>query len=345
MNKTAQIESFGTIGDRQIDLISLRNEKGTTFQCLTYGAIWHSLVIKDKNDQHLDVVVSPKGLHGYLEQYDGKPYYFGTCIGRYAGRISNGCFKLRGDSYHLPEQNGVHLHGGNKGLWNKIWTVECIDEGNEPSVTLRCFSHHLEQGYPGNLEVKVTYTLKGNNELHLLFEATTDKDTVLNLTNHTYFNVSGQSILSDQLQINALNVLEVDSKLLPTGAMVSVDDTALDFRRKCSIQKIDGIGGLDDTFIFDLSSSAPQISYTSLKSGIQLDITTDQPSAVLFAPKSLDFMGSPKNGWMGGPYPAICFETQNFPDAPNHGNFPSSVLNKGETYRSKTLYTFNNSVI
>ena len=343
MTETSSIKPFGFVGNDEVHLIILKNQKGTTFECITYGAIWHSLIIKDKHGKPVDVVVAPKDLNGYIEQFSGIPYFFGACVGRYAGRISDGKFLIDGVTYDLPHQNGVHLHGGNQGLGRKIWTVDYVTEGKNPSVSLSCLSNHLEEGYPGNLEVQVTYTLKENNELLVSFEAGCDKNTVLNMTNHVYLNLGGEKILNDELCIHAENILEVDEKLLPTGNLLSVTHGAYDFQKKSVVQKIEAIGGLDDTYVFKSTPTENQISYFNQQTGIQLKITTNQPAAVVFAPENLKFEGVPKQSWMTESYPAICFETQNYPDAPNHKNFPSSVLPKGETYKSWTSYMFTNN--
>ncbi|WP_435625309.1 aldose epimerase family protein [Flagellimonas sp.] len=343
MTETNSIQPFGFVGNDEVHLITLRNQNKTTFECITYGAIWHSFIIKDKHGKPVDVVVAPKDLNGYVEQYSGIPYFFGACLGRFAGRISNGKFVIDGVTYDLPQQNGVHLHGGSQGLGRKIWAIDQLSKGKNPSVSLSCFSNHMEGGYPGNLEVQVTYTLKENNELLLSFEASSDKDTVLNMTNHVCLNLGREKILQDELCIHAQKTLEVDEKLLPTGNLLPVTHSAYDFQKKCLIQKIEAIGGLDDTFIFKSAFKKNQISYSSQHTGIQLKITTNQPAAVLFAPKNLKFAGASKQNWMTQSYPAICFETQNYPDAPNHKNFPSSVLRKGEIYKSWTSYTFTNS--
>ncbi|MEM9075451.1 MAG: aldose epimerase family protein [Bacteroidota bacterium] len=341
--QTASIQLFGHIGDNEVHLVTLKNQHGTTFQCITYGAIWHSYIIKDKYNKEVDVVVGPKSLKGYVDQFSKNPYFFGACVGRYAGRISNGNFTIDGTTYNLPHQHGVHLHGGNQGLGKKIWKVEQLSEGENPAVTLSCSSIHLEEGYPGNLQVSVTYTLKENNELLVSFKANCDQDTVLNLTNHAYLNLSGSNILNDELCIKAEKTLEADEKLLPTGKLLPVTDSAYDFQKKSPIRKIEAIGGLDDTFVFKSACTENQVEYSSHKTGIHLKITTNQPAVVVFAPKNLRFEGTPKQKWMTEGYPAICFETQNYPDAPNHKSFPSSVLPKGEIYKSWTSYTFLNS--
>ena len=340
MTETSNIRPFGFIGNDEVHLITLKNQNETTFQCITYGAIWHSLIIKDRHDKHMDLVVAPKDLNGYVDQFSGIPYFFGICVGRYAGRIANGKFIIDGVTYNLPKKNDMHLHGGNQGLGRKIWSIDQLKEGANPSVSLSCSSNHLEEGYPGNLKVRVTYTLKENNELLLSFKASCDQDTVLNLTNHVFFNLSGDNILNDELYIHAQKILELDEKLLPTGNILPIARSAYDFQKKCPIKNIKAIGGLDDTFVFKSSPSEKQISYSSQQTGIQLNIATNQPAVVVFAPKYLKFEGTPKQSWMKKNYPAICFETQNYPDAPNHHNFPSSLLKKGETYKNWTSFAF-----
>ena len=341
MHKNIELEDFGSFQGQKIKLISLQNQKGTQLQCLTLGATWHSFCIADKNGRTLDTVIGPKDLKGYTSQFEATPYFFGATIGRYAGRISEGSFILDDTPYILNTSQRPHLHGGMESFAKKVWKIDEIHDGIEPQVTLSYYSPHLEGGFPGNLQVKAKYTLTETDEVKIEYSARADEDTVLNLTNHVYLNLGRESILEHQLQINADARLELDSNLLPTGKMLPIEGTPYDFRNSDLLNKLDTINGLDDVFVLN-KANANLITYRAPSPGLQLDIQTNQPSAVVFAPKSINFEGELKSNVLAHTkYPAICFETQNFPDAPNHPHFPTALLKKGEVYSNTTQYAFS----
>lgn len=288
-----------------------------TLMVLDYGAIIQKILIRDKEGKSINVVVGYDQPNDYLK--DG--ICLGACVGRYAGRISNGSFVLDRETYHLHETRGVHLHGGKEGFAKKYWTIEEVNHGRHPWVRLSYQSKHLEEGYPGNLKATVTYKLV-NNALHIIHGATTDRTTVVNLTNHSYFKLdTTNEIDQHRLQLNCKQLVETSENLLPTGKILSVTDTTSDFLKEKAIEKV----RLDTTFKIDTKAKfAAKIS--SEKSGISMNVITNQPGVVVYTPLA---------------FSAICFETQNFPDAPNHKNFPNSMLRPNEVYTNESKFVFD----
>ena len=288
-----------------------------TLIILDYGAIIQKLLVKDKNGKTTNVVVG----YDFASKYLKDTACLGASVGRYAGRISNGSFELDRQTYNLHENRGIHLHGGKEGFHKKYWKFEAVNQGQEPFVTLSYLSRHLEEGYPGNLKTSVTYRLK-DNELHISFKASTDRTTVLNLTNHSYFKLDEEdSIDSYQLKLNCPDYLETFDNLLPTGKLLAVKETKYDFLNEKPIGK----KRLDTTFVQDLKAKIGAKLF-SKKSGIGMEVRTNQAAVHVYTPLK---------------FPAICFETQNFPDAPNHKHFPSSVLRPGEVYKNESLFKFD----
>lgn len=288
-----------------------------TLIVLDYGAIIQKLLVKDKDGKTINVVVGYNSPDKYLE--DSK--FLGACIGRYAGRISNGGFELDHQMYPLYQKDGVHLHGGKVGFGKKIWTIEEVHQGRQPFVKLSYNSKHLEEGYPGNLKVYVTYKLI-NNHLHIIHEASTDLTTVVNLTNHSYFRLDDASQINDyNLQLNCSKMVETFADLLPTGKLVPVMGTSFDF---LDGKKIDGTR-LDTPFVID-SDSKITAKVSSEITGISMEVSTNQPALTCYTPPE---------------FPAICFETQNYPDAPNKKNFPKSRLRPGEIYKNESRFVFD----
>lgn len=288
-----------------------------TLIVLDYGAIIQKLLVKDKNGKSRNVVVG----YDFPDDYLKDEYFLGACVGRYAGRISNGGFEIDRQQYHLYQQKGVHLHGGKESFAQKYWTVEEIQHGSQPSVTLSYESKHLEEGYPGNLKAAVTYTLI-NNTLIITHQATTDRTTVVNLTNHSYFRLDDESQVNDyQLKMNCSKMIEMYANKLPTGNIISVRDTPFDFLEEKKIRNT----RLDTPFAIQANAEiAAKVS--SSESGISMEVFTNQPGMVVYTPLK---------------FPAICFETQNYPDAPNHSNFPSSILRPGEFYQNESKFVFD----
>lgn len=322
----------------KIEVITLRNTNALELQISNLGATIISLNIPDKSNQIVNVVV---GLEA--EDYNKEPYlsnypYLGASIGRYAGRISKGAFKVNGKNYLIYNDNGVHLHGGKEGFDKKYWKVESLTEGENPAVTYSYKSAHLEEGYPGNLKVSVTYQLTEKNEVKIKYKATTDAATPINLTNHAYFNLNGKdSITGHKLQLNSEQYLEVDSQLIPSGKLIDSKNTRFDFNNESIIGRAD-FKGFDDSFV--LGTGKVKAVLTSPKTGIQMKVYTNQPASVIYTPILLE--GLPfKNGVKYSKFSAICFETQNFPDAPNNAHFPSSILKPNETYLNESVFEFS----
>ncbi|QWX84564.1 galactose mutarotase [Cellulophaga sp. HaHaR_3_176] len=284
---------------------------------LDFGAIIQKLIIKDKNGNPTNVVVGYENSEDYLVD----DMFLGACIGRYAGRITNGEFSLNNENYKLHQDKSVHLHGGLKGFNQKYFKIEKIDHSKQPSIQLSYLSRDLEEGYPGTLKVLVTYTLL-ENSLKITHEATTDKTTVVNLTNHSYFKLDDAEEVNDyRLQLNCSKITETHDNLLPNGNFLNVENSKYDFTK----EKYIGETRLDTPFAIDKGSDISAI-VKSKKSGITMKVKTNQPALIVYTP--------PKTG-------SICFETQNFPDAPNQENFPSSTLRPGEVYKNESFFTFN----
>jgi len=317
-------------------LYTLTNKKGTRLKILSLGATVFSFLMEDKNGKNVNVVVGPKKPEDFISaEYLNENRCFGASIGRYAGRISNGEFELEGKKYSLFQKDGVHLHGGFRGLQHKIWNLETEIKSMDPSITLSCFSEDLDEGYPGNLKIQVKYTLSENDELQMEYSATTDKKTPVNLTNHTYFNLNGKGSVSDhQLCINALQILEVDEKLMPTGKLLPLKDHPKDFSEAKEIQYLE----VDDTFVLKKDKEFAAIVYSS-QTGIEMRVITNQPAVVVYIPEHLPEIWEYQTK-ISKEFPSICLETQNYPDAPNHKNFPSVLLNPGETYLNKSKFQF-----
>ena len=341
MIATDNISEFGVFNGQKVYCISLTNKRGTVLKLLTWGATWHALELEDIKGIRRDIVVSPKTFEGYLFQEKTQPYYFGNSIGRCAGRLSDKRKVWYNQKFELEFQDGFHLHGGKSNMRNKIWEIISLNTTVEnPSVTLGYHSPHLEEGYPGEVLIKACYKLKDNNKVQISYTATSNTDTILNLTNHAYFNLGENSVESHLCQIASGKILETDDKLIPTGRFVATKGTPFDFQNPKKLSQIREVRGLDTCFV--LEKERPQIKLHSKISGIELQVETNQPSAVIFAPKNISFAAEPKSDYWGtSEYPAICFETQNYPDAPNQPNFPSSLLKMGETYQNKTSFKFN----
>ena len=293
------------------------NTPFVTLIVLDYGAIIQKLLVKDKIGNSRNVVVG----YDYPSLYPSDKAYLGACVGRYAGRISNAVFELDRQTYPLYGEHGMHLHGGKEGFGKKFWKIAEVGHGSKPFVRLTYFSKHLEEGYPGNLQASVTYSLS-NNTLRIKHEATTDRTTVINLTNHSYFKLdNAESVNHYELQVNSSQILETQDNLLPTGKIIPVKGTEYDFLEQ---KKIAG-QPLDTPYVID-SGTERAAKVFSKKSGISMEVLTNQPAVVVYTPPH---------------FPGICFETQNYPDAPNHKNFPSSILRPGEHYVNDSKFIFD----
>jgi len=296
--------------------VTIKNEF-ISLSVLDYGAIIQKILFKDREGNTLNLAVGFENPENYLEDQIS----LGACVGRFAGRISNGGFKLKGASYNLYAEDGVHLHGGKSGFGKKYWVFDTIEYNKDPFIKLSYQSPHMEEGYPGNLKASVTYRLVGNS-LHIVHEAVADRTTVINLTNHSYFCLDNTSAIDHyQLELQCPEILETHDNLLPTGRLISVVDTDYNFLTKKEIAKI----RLDTPYVVSKDAKTVAELYSPV-SGIQMKVESNQPAVVVYTP--LEFA-------------AICFETQNYPDAPNIKSFPPAILNPGETYYNQAIFTFD----
>ncbi len=299
--------------------------------CINYGAIIQKLITKDKNGNDVNVIIGFKDPENYLNN----PYFIGASIGRFAGRISNAGFAIGGKHYDIYNVDGVHLHGGKVTFAQKYWEIEEINK-EKSFVKFSYYSQHLEEGYPGNLKVYVTYKLEGANFI-ITYEAETDQTTIVNLTNHNYYNLNGQdTILNHELKLNADHYLDIDEKQLATGNFNNVINTPFDFTSTRKIGEHKNFKGIDDCFV--KSNGAYIATLYSSTSGIEMKVKTNQPGVVIFTPKQLPEANY--SNTVVGEYSSICFETQNYPDAPNKTHFPSAELKKGEKYFNESVFEF-----
>ena len=344
----AQVKDFDSI-----KLYTLKNESGMTVCVTNYGAFVTSIIVSDRNGKRADVALGYDRVEDYINAVD-KPY-FGAVVGRYGNRIAKGEFTLDGETYSLLKNNGEnHLHGGAIGFDKVVWTVDEYVEGQ--SLTLSYLAKDKEEGYPGNLQLKITYTLADDNSLIVDYHATTDKATPVNVTQHTYFNLKGEgqgTILDHQLMLNAKKFTPVDESLIPTGEMPTVAGTPFDFTTPKAIgrdigqqneQLVFGLG-YDHNWILDTDGKEGELSLAAQvhepSSGRVMEIYTTEPGIQFYCGNFLD--GRLK-GKSGKPYVhrgGFCLETQHFPDSPNQPNFPSTILKPGETYDSKTVFKFS----
>lgn len=345
---TASTTAFATeIDGKEVKLLQIKNGK-LSVTLTNYGARLVSLNVPDKEGNSKDVILGYDSAKAYKDNFNN---FYGAIVGRYGNRIGNASFKLNGVTYSLEKNDGEQsLHGGTNGVYNKVWDVV---ESTPTSVTLAYTSPDQEAGYPGTVKMQVTYSLQENGGLTIDYSATTDKETVLNLTNHAYFNLNGAgdpSILDHELQIDAKAITEVDATLIPTGKSLPVKGTAFDFTKATTIgARIEDenaqlkIGkGYDHNFELAKKDGFQKVAAVyAPKTGIEMQVYTTEPGLQFY---SGNFMkDSDPKGKDGQAYPfrsAFCLETQHFPDAPNHPNFASTVLKPGDTYRSKTEYRF-----
>ncbi len=344
---SANEEPFGQTTDgRQITLYTLTNPNGMRARITNYGAILVSLEAPDKKGKLADVTLGFDTLDGYLKVHP----YFGAIVGRYANRIGNAQFTLNGVLYKLAANNNEnHLHGGIKGFDKAVWKPEDVKvEGNKAWVKLIYISEDEEEGYPGNLACTVTYTLNEDNELKISYEAQTDKTTIVNLTNHAYFNLAGQGkgdILGHELMINADNYTPVDEGLIPTGEIRRVHNSPMDFTSPMSIgSRIGQVeGGYDHNYVLNSEGGTLALCAEVYEptTGRVMTIRTTEPGVQFYTGNFLDGTLTGKGGKVYKKHYGFCLETQHFPDSPNKPSFPSVVLQPGQKYTSETVYKFS----
>ncbi|MCC6590035.1 MAG: galactose mutarotase [Bryobacterales bacterium] len=341
---------FGqTAQGKPVDLYTLTNKNGMEAAITNYGGIVVALKTADKQGRLADVVLGFDSLDGYKKEHP----YFGALVGRYGNRIQKGQFALNGKTYKLANNNGPNaLHGGLVGFDKVVWTAREVPPNR---LELTHTSPDMHEGFPGNLNVKVTYTLTDANELQIDYEASTDKPTVLNLTNHSYFNLAGQGngdVLKHQIRINADRFTPVDSTLIPTGELKAVKGTPFDFTQPHAIgerinqtsdEQIKFGGGYDHNFVLNKTGSGPALAAEVYEptTGRVMQVLTTEPGVQFYTGNFLDGTLTGKQGKVYRKRYGFCLETQHFPDSPNRPEFPSVVLKPGETYRSTTIYRFS----
>lgn len=350
-SETARRAPFGTLPDGSaVELFTLTNNNGVEVRAISYGAIIQSLRVPDRRGQIDDIVLGYDTAVEYVE----KPSYFGAIVGRYANRIANGRFVLDGRTYQLATNNGRnHLHGGVKGFDKVLWKGEIVSDERGQSVTFAYRSADGEEGYPGTLDAFVSYTLTDANELIVDYRAITSARTVVNLSQHSFFNLAGQAsrdVLDHELQIDADRYTPVDETLIPTGELASVADTPFDFRIPTVIGKRIGGDhvqlvrgrGYDHNFVLTRAGSGPQRAARVVEpsTGRTMDVSTTEPGLQFYSGNFLDGTRTGKQGRVVSHRYGFCLETQHFPDSPNQPSFPSTVLEPGAEYRSSTAFRF-----
>jgi aldose 1-epimerase len=338
-------EYFGKTGkEKGVYLFSLNNDKGTEVKITNYGACVTSIVTTDKNGKADDIVLG----FDSLEQYEAGHPYFGVICGRYANRISNAAFTIDNATYKLAANDGRNtLHGGLLGFDKVIWMAGTIENKEEVGVKLVYLSPNMEEGFPGNMVIEVSYLLNNNNELIILYSAKTDKTTVINVTNHSYFNLNGckKEIYDHVLIINSDKLTEVNSEAIPTGKLMNLSGTGFDFKKPGRIgATIDSIpGGYDHNYVINKKNTGEYVLAAKLadpESGRVLETYTTEPGVQFYSGNFLDGTKKGKNGIVYKKHFGMCLETQHYPDSPNQKDFPSTLLKPGETYTQKTVYKF-----
>jgi aldose 1-epimerase len=346
------VKPWGKAYGQPVSLYTLKNSSGMEVTITNYGGTVTQVLVPDRNKNVGDVVLGFDNIDGYTSKTNNG--YFGALIGRYANRLAHGTFSLDGHEYHIPTNEGANmLHGGTRGFDKRIWEAKDVSSPGTPALQLHYLSPDGEEGFPGALSVTVTYRVNEKNELRIDYEATTTKDTVLNLTNHTYFNLSGPgsgSILDDSIMLAADQYTPVDKTLIPTGAISPVAGTPFDFRKSTVIgsrigaqnEQLKFANGYDQNFVLNHPAGSMGLAarVDDPKSGRVLEVYTDQPGIQFYTG---NFLNGTVHG-IGGVYrfrSALALETQHFPDSPNHPNFPSTELKPGETFHSSTIWKFS----
>lgn len=357
---TLEKTTFGQLSDgRTVDVYRIANANGIEMRVINYGGIILSLKTPDVSGEFGDIVLGFDSLEDYLsETYRQANPYFGALIGRYGNRIAGGQFSLDGETHSLATNNGDnHLHGGQQGFDRVLWQAEPFENGEGVGLVLSYTSEDGEEGYPGRLETEVTYTLTDDDQLIVDYRATSDKATPVNLTQHSYFNLEGEgsgSILDHRLMLNADAFTPVDETLIPTGEIRSVEGTPFDFTQPTSIgerieqdnEQLTFGGGYDHNFVLAEKAASPREPVLAARvwepeSGRLLEISTTEPGIQFY---SGNFLAGDLTGKSRRVYEhrsGFALETQHFPDSPNQADFPSTILEPGDTYRSRTVYTFS----
>lgn len=337
------------VAGKQVKLYTLSNQNNMKVAITNFGGRIVSIIVPDKDGKMVDVALGYDKLESYQKE---KEPFFGAIIGRYGNRIGKGKFSLDGKEYALELNNGLNtLHGGKSGFYNKVWDAT---QPNDSTLLISYTSPDGEGGYPGNLKVDVSYTLTSSNGIKMIYDAQSDKKTVVNLTNHAYFNLSGEgdsTILDHVLMIDADAITPVDTTLIPTGILMDVTGTAFDFRKPTPIgerinneePQLKNGKGYDHNFVLNKKEGMQKVaSVYSPKTGIELSIITEEPGLQFYSGNFLNGKDHDGKGAKAYAYrSAFCLETQHFPDSPNQPKFPSTILNPGDTYHTTTIYQFS----
>ena len=344
--------SFGTLPDgTALELFTLKNASGMEVSVTNYGGIITSLKVPDRSGKIDDVTLGYESIDGYLKSSP----YFGAIIGRYGNRIGKAQFELDGKAYKLPANDGPNtLHGGVKGFDKVVWQAEPFEREGERGIVFTYVSPDGEEGFPGTLTSRVTYTLTDKNELAFDYHATTDKPTVVNLTQHAYFNLAGDGsgdVLGHELTINADRYTPVNATLIPTGEIASLEGTPLDFRTKTPIgaridaanEQLKRAGGYDHNYVLNKQGEGLTLAarVEEPKTGRVMEVHTTEPGIQFYSGNFLDGSITGKQGHVYNKRNGFCLETQHYPDSPNQSSFPTTTLKPGEEYQSRTVYTFS----
>ena len=346
--KIDKIQFGKTIDGIDVEQYIMSNNKGMEISIIDYGGIITSWTAADKKGDYKDIVLG----FNTLGEYEAETPYFGALIGRYSNRIAEGKFNLEGQEYTLAVNNGVnHIHGGLKGFDKVVWDAKTILNDSTVSLELSYLSKDMEEGYPGNLKAKVTYTLNNEDELSVIYEATTDKPTIVNLTQHSYFNLTAdfnQDILGHEIVINANSYLPVDDTLIPTGEFREVNKTPFDFRKSKAIGKqindenaqLEIGNGYDHCWVLNDQDKGLRFVASAYEavSGRLLEVYSDKPGIQFYTGNFLDGTLPTKSKGTYQIRTGFCLETQHYPNSPNQDNFPSVILNPGNKYKSKTVF-------
>lgn len=338
------IEPFGTVGGRKVSLYTLTNSNQVRVRITNYGAIITSILVPDRQGRFGDIALGYPSVDGYVSNNP----YFGAIVGRYANRIAGGKFTLNGKVYQLAVNNGKNsLHGGLKGFDKVVWEPGVIADTTRAELVLEYLSRSGEEGYPGTLKVRVTYSLNEHNEFTTLIEAETDQATPVNLCNHTYFNLSeaDTTILGHNLTLYSDRYTEVNDELIPTGQLPPVLKTPMDFNNSQRIgDRIDQVkGGYDHNYVLKKTPGelAMAAQLFDARTGRQLEILTTQPGIQFYSGNFLDGTIRGKDGKVYSKHYGLCLETQHFPDSPNQPSFPNTILRPGEKFSEKTVWRFS----
>lgn len=350
LNKNIERSKYGVLHGEEIFQYTLTNRNGMSMKVISYGGIITHLTAPDRHGNFEDVVLGCDT----LEEYTRQQAYLGALIGRYGNRIANGKFSLNGIDYKTPQNNGPNtLHGGTKGFNTRIWDIQEKAVSDGAAIELFYTSADCEMGFPGELKVVVTYHLTDDNAIRISYRATTDKTTVISLTQHSYFNLSGEtkrSIELHDLQLVSEYFLPVDDHLIPIGQIRPVAGSPFDFTRSTTINsrlrnddpQLKAAGGYDHCWIFSSPGMlSPVATLTEKQSGRVMEMFTSEPGVQFYSGNFLDGSILGKNGNRYEKHWGLCLESQHYPDSPNHSAFPSVILNPGEVYTSQTVYRFS----